>query len=128
MPLCQQSSQPSGTKRGSPNCSHPKVNQSQWRLHAFDREVSINRLRHQPHPECSADLGDRLEARLGIRPQGLVQGLAGNPGRLGDLGHTPRPGDVAKGSGEQDGIVVLQDCGQILGGFKFEVQRDWLGG
>ena len=82
----------------------------------------LNGLRHQSHPQGRTHPADGVETRLRIRPQRLVQGFAGKPGRLGNFTHAARTGDVAQGRRQQRRIVRFQNVGQIGGDCRFAVE------
>src|SRR5258706_2407075 len=53
----------------------------------------MHRQRHQLDAQRRAHAAHGIEARLRVRPQGLVQRLAGEAGSLGNLGHAAGAGD-----------------------------------
>ena len=73
----------------------------------------VDSLRDQTHAEGGADAVHGVETRLAAWPQSLVQGFPRDVGGLGDFRHAARVGDVAQSSGQQAGVVRLQDVGQI---------------
>ena len=74
------------------------------------------------HAQSSTHPVDGVEARLRIRPQRLVQGFAGQPGRLGNFTQAARTGDVAQGRRQQRRIVRFQNVGQIGGDCRIAVE------
>jgi hypothetical protein len=74
-----------------------------------------HRLGNELHPQRRAHLGNRLETGLRPGAQGLVQGLAGQAGRLGHLRHAARPGHGPQGLGQRGRIILFQDHRQVFG-------------
>ena len=69
----------------------------------------MNSLCNQPYAERRTDTTDRIKARMRIRPERLIQSLAGQAGSLGDLAHTPRTRNITQGGRKQGGIVIFQN-------------------
>ena len=82
----------------------------------------VHRLHDQTHAQGCANAADRLEARLTAGPKGFVQGFACNAGILRNLRHTACAGNVAKGRGQQRGVILFKNGRQVCGHILVAVQ------